>query len=282
MPIPPAVASRLARLLGGEAAARIEEKLHYADTGHGYDVFGMHPSFVALGRGIGGLAHDGYFRATSYGAEKIPKEGPAILAANHSGTVAFDGMVLWTDVVMHTDPPRAPRAVADYFVSSLPFLGTLFQRSGMVGGSRGNVRRLLEQGELLMLFPEGTPGIGKPFSKRYQLQSWRKGHVEFAIRHQAPVVPVGIVGAEEQMPQIARIPLEWSGLPVPYIPVPATPFPLPVHYHVLYGDPIRFDLTHTPDQADDPEVVTAAAAQVKAAVQALLHEGLRRRKGVFA
>ena len=88
----------------------------------------------------------------------------------------------------------------NHFVPALPFIGTIFARGGMVGGSRGNVRALLEAGELLMIFPEGTPGIIKPFHKRYQLQKFRVGHAELAIRHQVPVIPVGIVGAEEQLP----------------------------------------------------------------------------------
>ena len=90
-----------------------------------------------------------------------------------------------------------------------------------------------------MIFPEGTPGIGKPFSDRYQLQEWRVGHCELAIRYRAPVVPVGIVGAEEQMPQLARIPMPKAS-PVPYLPVPATPLPLPVRYHIHFGEPMHF------------------------------------------
>ena len=105
-------------------------------------------------------------------------------------------------------------------------MSVLFARCGVVGGSRGNAKALLEAGEMLMIFPEGTPGIGKPFSDRYQLQEWRQGHCELAIRHSAPVVPVGIIGPEEQMPQVGLI----KGLKafgVPHLPVPATPFPLP-------------------------------------------------------
>lgn len=278
----PRIARALARRLGGPASEGRADRLHFADAGHGYDAFGMHPNFVALADAIAGAVHDGWFRVTSYDTHHIPADGPGILAANHSGTLPFDGMMLWVDVLRHTEPPRAPRPVADYFVSSLPFVGTLFQRSGVVGGSRGNVRRLLQAGELIMLFPEGTPGIGKPFAERYHLQTWRPGHVEFSIRYQAPVVPVGIVGAEEQMPQIARVPTPRAlGLPLPYLPVPATPFPLPVHYHVLYGAPLRFDQEFKPSDADDPEVVASCTRRVRDAVQALLHRGLRERTGIF-
>ena len=278
MPFPPAIARALTSIFGKEQSRERAENLHFHDAGHGYDPFGMHPDFVALGDVIASPLYDRYFRVKSYGAEHIPTTGPAILAANHSGTLPFDGMMLWVDVLRNTHPPRNPRPVADYFVSSLPVVSTLFARSGVVGGSRGNDRALLESGALLMIFPEGTPGIGKLYSQRYQLQDWRKGHAELAIRHSAPIVPVGIVGAEEQMPQIARIPVPG---PVPYLPVPLTPLPMPVRYHVHYGEPIPTHLDYTPDDADDPERVAEAAARVKTAVQALVDRGLEMREGVF-
>jgi len=280
MPFSPAIARALSAAVGSLAAKDRARRLQFRDAGHGYDAFGMHPDFVALADALTSPIYKGYFRVRSYGAEHLPAYGPAIVAANHSGTLPLDGVMLWSDIINHTDPPRNPRAVADYFVSTLPVISTLFARCGVVTGSRGNARALLEAGEILMLFPEGVPGIGKPFSSRYQLQEWRVGHVELAIRHQAPVVPVGIVGAEEQMPQLARIPMPRSS-PLPYLPVPATPLPLPVRYHIHYGEPIRFDREFEPHDADDPELVQQAALRVRDAVQELIRRGLEQREGIF-
>lgn len=280
MPFPPSVARAIASVFGGARVRDRSERLAFSDAGHGYDQFGMHPDFVAMGDTVANFLYERYFRVKSYGAHHVPASGPAVLAANHSGTLPMDGAMLWIDVLRHTDPPRAARPVADYFVSTLPVVSTLFARCGVVGGSRGNARALLEAGELLMIFPEGVPGIGKRFSQRYQLQEWREGHCELAIRHRAPVIPVGIVGAEEQMPQVARIPVP-AGSALPYIPVPATPFPMPVRYHIHYGEPVRLDREYEPDDADDPEIVHKAAQRVKAAVQELLDRGVQARAGVF-
>ena len=86
-----------------------------------------------------------------------PAQGPAVLVGNHSGTLPFDAMMVWTDVILRCR--RLPRPVADYFVPGLPFVSTLYARAGVVGGSVGNLRALLEAGELLLIFPEGVPGI---------------------------------------------------------------------------------------------------------------------------
>ncbi len=281
MPLSVRLLRSINKVLGDRTLKDLRDDLQFADAGHGFDAFGMQPDFVAFASLLNSPLYKHYFRVSSHGAEHIPSKGAAILAANHSGSLPFDAMMLWNDALRNSHPTRVPRPVADYFVSSLPFIGTLFARSGVVSGSRGNVRNLLENGELLMLFPEGTPGIGKPYKDRYKLQTWRKGHCELAIRHSAQVVPVGIVGPEEQMPQIGRIPLEFLGTGVPYIPVTATPLPMPVHYHIYYGEPLPFHEDYSPDDADDPELVQEAADRVRAEVEKLLHKGLSEREGVF-
>lgn len=272
----------LARLFASTLPEAERERLRnltFADAGHGYDPFGLHPDFVAFGEAITAPLYNRYFRVESSGHENIPATGAAVLAANHSGAIPFDSAMIWADVVRHTNPPRVPRPVADHFVPMIPIIGILFARGGMVGGSRGNARTLLERGELLLIHPEGVPGIAKSFKLRYQLQDWRVGHVELAIRHGAPVIPVAVVGAEEQMPQIGRIPISIAGMP--FIPVTITPLPMPVKYHIRYGAPIPVNELYTPDQADDPASVREAAALVKKTVQQMIDEGLKQRAGIF-
>ena len=280
MPFPPYVARTLTQILLRPEQAQRLDSLAYTDSGHGYDTFGMHPDFVAMGTGIVSPLYQRYFRVRSSGGENIPEKGSAVIAANHSGTLPIDAMMLWMDVIQNTSPPRVARPVADHFVPMLPFVGTLFARAGMVGGSRGNARKLLESGNLLMIFPEGVPGISKPFRDRYKLQRWRVGHAELAIRHRAPVVPVAIIGAEEQMPQVGRI----KGISLfgaPHRPITLTPLPLPVRYHIHCGPPIPLHRDYRSGQADDPEVVREASERVRDAVEDLIRRGLAQREGVF-
>jgi 1-acyl-sn-glycerol-3-phosphate acyltransferase len=269
-----------------EACARPEDlervrNLHYHDAGHGYDAYGMHPDVVSMGMAATRPLYERYFRVQSHGHEHIPGSGPAILAANHSGNLPVDGMMIWADVLRNSNPPRVPRPIADHFVPALPWIGTLFARGGMVGGSRGNCRSLLSAGNLLMIFPEGVPGIIKPWSKRYQLQYFRVGHAELAIRNRAPVVPCAVIGAEEQMPQLLASKRLGKIFGIEALPIPVVPLPLPVQYHIYYGPPIPTDRDYRPDQADDPEVVKEAAARVQDAVADLIEKGLAARKSIF-
>lgn len=266
-------------MLGRATSDRLD-RLEWHDAGHGYDRLGMHPEWVRASVAAARPFYDLYFRVTSHGIANVPREGPVIVAANHSGMLPFDGAMLYADLVRNLDPPRVPRLVADTFVPMLPFVFTLFSRVGVVAGNRATVQRLLDDGELLVVFPEGTPGIGKPFRERYHLQEWRVGHAELALAHRAPVVPVAIIGAEEQWPQLGRLD-SFKLFGAPYLPIPATPIPLPVHYHIWYGEPIRLHELCAPEAVDDPRIAEEAAAIVEAAVQKLIAEGLNDRKGVF-
>jgi len=257
--------------------AMLADERRAFERSHGYDVFGAHPDGAAVAHFVTSFLYDRWFRVRSQGHEHIPAEGPVIVAANHSGTLPFDAMMMYADLLRRTDPPRLPRAVADSFVAGLPFVGMLFARAGAVGGARRNVEYLLQQGELLLIFPEGVPGISKRFSQRYELQTWRGGHVELAMKYGASVVPAAVVGAEEQMPQLGRLPVRLFG--APFLPVPATPLPLSVRYHLAYGEPIRFE--RDPVAADDPERIREGAERVRASVQWLVDGLLETRPGVF-
>jgi 1-acyl-sn-glycerol-3-phosphate acyltransferase len=273
------VGRAIGRLLVSESERRRLEGAGFHDAGHGYDVFGLSPAWLAAAERLTRPLYRGYFRVESQGIEAIPRSGPVILAANHSGMLPLDGLMLALDVLRLADPPRIPRVVLDHFVPQFPVIGPVFARVGAIGGTRTNAHLVLERGELLVLFPEGTDGIGKPFSHRYQLQGWRVGHVELAIRHRAPVVPVAIVGAEEQWPQLTRLPIRALG--IPYLPLPASLLPLPAKYHVRYGEPIAFHERFSPQDADDPFVLAQCAQTVKEAVASLIVQALAARKGVF-
>ena len=257
-----------------DAIASAAEFPDFHDEGHGYDVFGLHPPTARRVLRWTHPIYARYFRVASYGAERIPTRGAAILAGNHSGTLPMDGVMLWADVAQHTG--RALRLVGDWFIVRLPIISTLFARTGVVNGTHSNVNCLLERGELIAIFPEGTAGVGKPFRERYQLQEWRVGHVEHAIRHRAPIVPFAIIGAEESWPVLFKVPVQLFG--APYLPVPMTLLPLPWPYAIHYGAPIEVYRRYAPEDADDPEAVLEAAAEVRDAVAALIDEGLARRR----
>jgi 1-acyl-sn-glycerol-3-phosphate acyltransferase len=241
----------------------------FHDAGHGYDIFGLHPPTARRVLRWATPIYERYFRVASYGIEHVPQHGSAILVGNHAGVLPVDAAMLWADVYRRTG--RMLRLISDRFIPLLPFVSTLFARSGVVSGTHTNVRRLLERGALLGIFPEGVSGPAKPFRDRYHIQLWRVGHAEHAIRHRTPIVPFAIIGAEESWPVLLRIPVTLFG--APYLPVPMSPLPLPARFSIHYGPPIELFRRYPPHAADDPRVVEAAATELRAAVIGLIDRG---------
>jgi 1-acyl-sn-glycerol-3-phosphate acyltransferase len=247
----------------------------------GYDEFGLSRDSL---RGVAKVArwlYRHYFRAQAHGIEHIPLEGRAIFVANHSGQLPFDGLVIGSATFLEPARPRLVRSMVEYFVPTVPFASYLFARWGQITGTPENCRRLLSNEEAVLVFPEGARGISKPFSKRYQLAEFGKGFLRLALETGSPVIPVAVIGAEEQAPAINVRPLaRLLGMPsFPVVPYP--PFvpllPLPVKYRVYFGEPMWF----TGDPDDDDEVLDDKARMVRNRIQSMIQLGLREREHVF-
>jgi 1-acyl-sn-glycerol-3-phosphate acyltransferase len=265
-------------LAGAEARERLE-KLRPRRNEFGVDPYGFDLDYA-----IGAIApfvwlYRKYFRVRVYGIEHVPAEGRVLLVANHSGQLPFDAAMLAVALLLELDPPRPVRALVEKWVPTLPFISTFYARLGEVVGTPENCRRLLQAGEAIMVFPEGVRGLNKPWSERYHLQDFGIGFLRLALECDAPVVPVGIVGAEEQAPSLWDFKLLARLLSMPAFPITPTglPFPLPTRHHIWFGEPMRF----TGAADDDDAVLEEKVAQVKAAVKSLLDRGRRERAGIF-
>ncbi len=230
-----------------------------------------------------------WFRVEVRGIENIPDTGGALLVSNHSGTVAYDSLMI--QLAVHDEHPRGRvmRALGADFLFQTPFLGTIARRSGSTLATGSDAERLLAAGELVGVFPEGFKGIGKPFSERYKLQRFgRGGFVSSALRAGVPIIPCSVVGAEEIAPIIGNMNTLARLLGVPYAPVtPTWPWlgplgmvPLPSKWIIEFGEPIPTD-RHEPGGADDPMLVFDITDQVRETIQQTLYTLLMQRRSVF-
>lgn len=265
--------------LGGpETQARLE-KLTPPKNEYGVDPYGFDIEYTVAAVAPLLWLYRKYFRVEVHDIERVPAEGRVLLVSNHSGQLPFDGAMIEIAFLIDRDPPRAVRALMDTWVPTLPFVSTFMARCGQVVGTPENCRRLLAADEALLVFPEGTRGLNKLFKDRYKLQRFGAGFLRLALETGAPVVPVGVVGAEEQAPALFDLKPLARMLSVPALPVTPTllPFPLPSRYHIHFGEPIRFQ--GSPDEED--EVLERKVAEVEEAVRALIAHGLAERRHVF-
>jgi 1-acyl-sn-glycerol-3-phosphate acyltransferase len=270
--------SFLERLLPENERRRLAALGHLVDGEAPYDRFGFSPSALRTAFPFFLALYRFYFRVKSEGHENLPAEGPAILAANHAGLLPFDGAMGILDVLLHTDPPRLARAIVDRWAGRLPWVNVFYARVGQVVGTRENFSDLLEDGQLVFVFPEGVEGIRKLVTQRYRLQGFHVGFVEQALRAGAPIVPMAILGSDDQAPILFDVKPLARRLGLPTAPItPTFPWfgplgllPYPVRYRIVYGEPLRFSQRFGPEGADDPRLVRYLANQVRRSVQLLV------------
>ena len=233
--------------------------------------------------------YESYFRVRTLGVERIPNEGPAILIANHSGTVALDAVMVQYAVAREHPSRRAIRNMGADLVYRLPFVGPLARKTGNAVGCPDDAYELLGRGELLGVFPEGFKGVGKGWRERYKLQRFgRAGFMEVALRAQVPIIPIAVVGAEEAYPMIGNASLVARMLGLPYFPItPTFPLlgplgllPLPSRWFIEFGHPIATD-DYPEDAADDAMLVFDLADRVRDTIQQMLYRNLNARGGAF-
>jgi len=215
-----------------------------------------------------------WFRVEVEGAAHVPAGG-ALLVANHAGALPLDGPMLHE--ALRRERPELPEArwLAEDQVFYAPLLGTLFNRLGAVRASPDSATRLLAEGRPVLIFPEGIQGIGKPFRERYRLQRFgRGGFVKLALRTGKPILPVAIMGAEETLPLLGKLP--GGPLGVPYLPV--TPPPLPAKWRIRIGEPLA-----VPPGAKDTDLslVESLVEATRSTIEHMLRELLGARSGVF-
>ena len=128
-----------------------------------------------------------------------------MLIANHSGQLPFDAMMLGASILLEAPKPRLVRGMVERWSTDLPFVSTLFNRAGQLVGSPAIGKRILEMDEALLVFPEGARGISKLYRNRYQLETFGHGFMRLALETNTPIVPIALVGAEEQAPAVADI-----------------------------------------------------------------------------
>ncbi|MCA3012308.1 MAG: 1-acyl-sn-glycerol-3-phosphate acyltransferase [Myxococcaceae bacterium] len=240
------------------------------------DAFGRDEALVGQLQPLADALYERWFRVTVEGAEHVPA-GPCLLVANHAGALPIDGPVLHHALKRsRADLPHARWLLEDQ-VFFAPGLGVLWNRLGAVRASPDNAHALLEQGLPVIVFPEGFQALSRPFKERYRVQRFgRGGYVKIAARAGVPVVPVAVVGADESVPLLGKLPGGLLGLPF----LPVTLPPLPARWFIRFGEPMPLHEAGAA-AADDLAWVQRTNDAVRDTIDRMLKALLDRRGGVF-
>ena len=230
-----------------------------------------------------------WFRAEVEGIENVPSTGGALLVSNHSGALPPDAAMITKAIKEEHAHPRPVNITVEHFFKGYPGFSMLVSKIGCVPAHPANVHRLLyDEEQLVLVFPEGRKATEKLYKDRYRLRRFgRGGFVEAAMRAQAPIVPVCVVGAEESAPVFAQVGLMQRLTGLLYFPITPT-FPhfgllgmlgyLPAKFKLRFLEPIYFD---EEGMHEDKALVQTVAHEVRARIQENLFDMLATRKSVW-
>jgi 1-acyl-sn-glycerol-3-phosphate acyltransferase len=272
-----------------ETRTALDRALRRLDGDYGEDEWGFDEEFAEAAFPLLELMYDRWWRVKTIGVRNVPAHGRALLAANHAGIVPWDATMISVGLMREHPLPRYPRFLVLNWAFDLPFVSVAMRKLGGVVASPYNALRLLEQDQLVAVFPEGVKGTSKSFKDRYRLQRFgRGGFVELALSAGAPIVPVAVVGSEEIYPKIGEAPLLARLTGAPFFPItPTFPLlgplgvvPLPSKWRIEFCEPIDTS-SYGPEAADDRALVFELSERVRETIQEKLYENLVKRGPAF-
>jgi 1-acyl-sn-glycerol-3-phosphate acyltransferase len=231
-----------------------------------------------------------YFRLEVRGVENVPAVGPALLVGNHNGALLpADGFFAALAIRDRFGPHRAMYALAHDFLFFDPMLRRYALQMGALRAGHEGARRVFARGSLVLVYPGSDIETFRPWRDRGKIVLGdRKGYLRLAIGAGVPIVPVVSAGTHEQLIILSRgdrlaqalhmrrwvrtdfcpivLSVPW-GLTTGFLPY----LPLPAQTTLSFGAPIAWP-SLTPKDAEDPQVLDRAHAQVEATMQSMLAE----------
>ena len=252
-----------------------------------FDRFGSDPSFYQRqSRSTFRFAEKCYWRIESRGFEHLPRNGPAIIVGPHRGFMPLDAVMMFHLVYRCTG--RVVRFLIHPTLVKFPFQARFFQQMAGVMACKTNAERVLADGDILGVYPEGIAGAFKLYREAYNLGVFgRADYARWALKYNVPVIPFVIVGSTEIFPIFGRLKWRWlkEWLEWPFFPITATfpflPFPLPTKWHMQFLPPVHpVDVQAEAERLkNDP--VAVLAEKVRSAIDSATQDMLRRRRSIF-
>src|SRR3990172_8555519 len=177
-----------------------------------------------------------YFRSKFIGFENIPKRNnpdrPLIYASNHSGMAfPWDAMIFGAGLLKlnNYNTFNSVRGLSAPMLSKSPVMNpyliqNLWKRAGAIDATSLNFETMMQYKESnVLIYPEGVPGIGKGFNRRYHLQRFATSFIRMSLKYKTDIIPVSTVNGEYINPysyksiKINRIVDKIGG--IPFLPI---------------------------------------------------------------
>ena len=222
------------------------------------DEWGYDPEVLQFVKPLFDFLYKSFWRVETSGMENIPDEGKALLVCNHSGYLPWDGVMIAIAIYNEHPNQRLVRSLYDSSFPAIPYISTFLIKLGQVLINEENCVRLLEQDELVAVFPERYCRAGMLLrDKNLSSNFGYEGFVHMSMMTGAPIIPVSIVGADE-----------------------ADVIPLPTKWFIDFGEAIQVEVGHM-KSVDNPEMVSMVSEQIQKIIKGMNNSRLSLRQSIF-
>jgi len=251
-----------------------------------YDDWGLDLGYIRAWGAWFAFLRKVYWRIDFEGMEHIPEAGKALFVSNHRGFMPLDAVMHMSLVLRERG--RVIRFLIIPCLLYFPFLSNFLTKLGGVIASQENAARLLAEGNLVGILPEGIRGTFQPYRETHKLRDFAKSaFAQIAIENQAPIIPVAVIGHSEIFPIIGRIDSAYMKRITgwPYFPIappfPVLPFvPFPTKWHLRVLEPVSL-AGLSPEDARNERLTRELSRYVQNVVQQNINDMVARRKHIF-
>ena len=192
---------------------------------------------------------DYYYRPVFVGFEELEErnnpERPLIYYSNHSGMAfPWDGMVFLAEIFRQFGYQKnAIRPLVAPMLSQSALMNpfgayNLWKKMGGIDATTINFETMMNCNDYnIMVYPEGVPGIGKGFNKKYEAQRFSTSFIRMSLKYKTDIVPFATVNGEYINPHTYSIP--WvnkliSKIGIPFLPLGLITTLVPIFPWVFY------------------------------------------------
>lgn len=271
---------------------------------HIYDDYYDAAYAISIDKNIAHPIDKHYFRCRFIGFDKLPKRNnpkrPLIYAGNHSGmafpwdAVMFGGGLLRLNNYDMKDAVRglvAPPLTETRLMNAF-LVKDLWRRVGGIPATTLNFETMMQyQDSNVLIYPEGVPGIGKGFNKKYQLQRFATSFIRMSLKYKTDIIPVHTVNGEYINPYsysfdwinnltkkigIPFLPISWMLLFLPFCPF-LFYFAFPAHLTYVRGKRIKpYEMLDKSFEEMTREDIEGINTQVRMQMQQELDEAVEK------
>ena len=234
--------------------------------------------------------YENYFRVRTFGVDRIPATGPALLVANHSGTVPLDAVMMQYAVGAEHKNRRLVRSVGADLVWKSPVVGHMARKTGNVVACDEDAYELLRRRRARRRVPRGVQGRGQGLEREVQASAVRARRLHRGrVAHPGADRPCRHRGRRRGLPDDRQREVAGQGARLPLLPdhadVPAVRAPRSGPAARRAGSsssatPISVD-DYPEDAADDPMTIFDLSDRIRDTIQQMLYSNLSKRGSAF-